>query len=331
MINPYELLGVGPDSHEKEVKKAYYRLCQIVHPDRGGSKEDMIALQHAYRTILGLQGEDTRETCPSMHEINQEVMNLDIELVKAEVLKHTPPSEALDQIARRISYEYSRRYLEELILEDPRFEDLDTFVADFMEHYTYNASQQLTDTVWNVETKKEGDKPIQENVYFVDRDEIGRVLGSEDQALIDRVAEDYMHQFKFSVTLPPPIDEFTREFVADMQRLEAEKAEAEKFGAELGVSTGQVILYEAPLSHTSLSAMEIGKKKDEPRLLHAYYNFKTIEEKMDTEALDLASELEKLIAVRENDVPSVQPINKANHPPIQRPLLFWPYKSGPTE
>jgi curved DNA-binding protein CbpA len=51
MINPYELLGVDYNSSLNDVRKAYYNMALILHPDKGGSKEDMIILQNSYNWI----------------------------------------------------------------------------------------------------------------------------------------------------------------------------------------------------------------------------------------------------------------------------------------
>ena len=47
-INPYKLLGVTIDSTKREVRKSYYNLSLMCHPDKGGSKEDMNIIHNAY-------------------------------------------------------------------------------------------------------------------------------------------------------------------------------------------------------------------------------------------------------------------------------------------
>ena len=47
-INPYDLLGVTINSSLKEIKKAYYNLALLCHPDKGGSNNDMIMIHNAY-------------------------------------------------------------------------------------------------------------------------------------------------------------------------------------------------------------------------------------------------------------------------------------------
>jgi len=51
MLNPYEFLGVTPKSTLDEVKKSYYSLALIMHPDKGGSPAEMHILKTAYEWI----------------------------------------------------------------------------------------------------------------------------------------------------------------------------------------------------------------------------------------------------------------------------------------
>ena len=51
MINPYELLGVTYNSSLDEVRKSYYNLALVLHPDKGGSKDEMIILKNSYNWI----------------------------------------------------------------------------------------------------------------------------------------------------------------------------------------------------------------------------------------------------------------------------------------
>lgn len=50
-INPYDLLGVTIHSSMDELKKAYYSLSLLMHPDKGGSAEDMVTLHRAYNFV----------------------------------------------------------------------------------------------------------------------------------------------------------------------------------------------------------------------------------------------------------------------------------------
>jgi len=54
LINPYELLGFDVKKSNinlKELKKNYYNLALMCHPDKGGDKNDMIILQNAYEYV----------------------------------------------------------------------------------------------------------------------------------------------------------------------------------------------------------------------------------------------------------------------------------------
>jgi len=51
-INPYQLLGVNTNSTISELKKNYYNLALICHPDRGGEKEEMQMLHSSYKYVL---------------------------------------------------------------------------------------------------------------------------------------------------------------------------------------------------------------------------------------------------------------------------------------
>ena len=51
IVNPYSLLGVNVNSSINELKKNYYNLALICHPDKGGSNDDMIILKNAYNYI----------------------------------------------------------------------------------------------------------------------------------------------------------------------------------------------------------------------------------------------------------------------------------------
>ncbi len=50
-LNPFSFLGVSIDSSIDELKKKYYELSMICHPDKGGNKDDMIVLSNCYQYI----------------------------------------------------------------------------------------------------------------------------------------------------------------------------------------------------------------------------------------------------------------------------------------
>ena len=51
LINPYSLLGVNVNSSLRELKKNYYNMALLCHPDRGGDKRDMNVVCLAYNYI----------------------------------------------------------------------------------------------------------------------------------------------------------------------------------------------------------------------------------------------------------------------------------------
>jgi len=51
LINPFELLGVTEQSTAKEVRKAYYQLALLCHPDCGGHEESMKVLVNAWEFV----------------------------------------------------------------------------------------------------------------------------------------------------------------------------------------------------------------------------------------------------------------------------------------
>lgn len=48
MINPYDILGLTSKSTLIDLKKSYYQMALICHPDRGGTEADMIVIHNAY-------------------------------------------------------------------------------------------------------------------------------------------------------------------------------------------------------------------------------------------------------------------------------------------
>lgn len=52
-INPYELFGVDYNQCDlKHLKKKYYELALLCHPDKGGDEQSMIMVQQSYEYIL---------------------------------------------------------------------------------------------------------------------------------------------------------------------------------------------------------------------------------------------------------------------------------------
>ena len=63
LINPFGLLGVTPNSTFSELKRNYYNMALMCHPDKGGSNDDMHIVQMAYNYCKEqLQSQESRQT-----------------------------------------------------------------------------------------------------------------------------------------------------------------------------------------------------------------------------------------------------------------------------
>jgi len=68
-INPYQLLGLSSKSTIKDLKKAYYELSLLCHPDKGGNDDEMIVLHHSYKYISNqLQNCKTQKSYHSLEK-----------------------------------------------------------------------------------------------------------------------------------------------------------------------------------------------------------------------------------------------------------------------
>jgi len=101
MINPFDLFGLTIESELSELKKAYYSLALLCHPDKGGDADSMVQLINAYKYVkknlehksnktyeeaekefdLFVQEQNEQE-CPSIDEITNELFNRTLEIDK---------------------------------------------------------------------------------------------------------------------------------------------------------------------------------------------------------------------------------------------------------
>jgi curved DNA-binding protein CbpA len=47
----HEILGIKPGATKEEIKKAYYKLAHIYHPDKGGDPKRFIEITKAYEAL----------------------------------------------------------------------------------------------------------------------------------------------------------------------------------------------------------------------------------------------------------------------------------------
>ena len=71
-INPFDLLNVNSKSSIKDLKKNYYQLSLYCHPDKGGSKDDMIIIQNAYEYVKLQLENSTEQTYEQLEQEFQE-------------------------------------------------------------------------------------------------------------------------------------------------------------------------------------------------------------------------------------------------------------------
>lgn len=77
--NPWDVLGIQPDSNITDVKKAYKSLSQIHHPDKGGKIKDWLAISEAYETIK------TKKYIPIVKSASTQLLNLKLS-IKQQIL-----------------------------------------------------------------------------------------------------------------------------------------------------------------------------------------------------------------------------------------------------
>lgn len=72
--NPWDILGIQPDSPLPDVKKAYKSLSQIHHPDKGGKVTDWLMINEAYETIK------SKKYIPIVSSTNTHMLNLKLSI-----------------------------------------------------------------------------------------------------------------------------------------------------------------------------------------------------------------------------------------------------------
>lgn len=75
LINPYELLGIDIKNKKlkmKDIKKAYFEMAMICHPDKGGSNNDMNIVQQAYEFVKEQMTHHSNMTDDKIEKLEQQ-------------------------------------------------------------------------------------------------------------------------------------------------------------------------------------------------------------------------------------------------------------------
>lgn len=74
LINPYALFGINVNSSMTDLKKAYYSMSLLCHPDKGGNENQMDTVAKAYLYIKE-QFENSNNKYKSYEELEEEFAN----------------------------------------------------------------------------------------------------------------------------------------------------------------------------------------------------------------------------------------------------------------
>ena len=157
LINPYSLLGVKTSSSISELKKHYYQLSLLTHPDKGGSAEDFRTVHLAYSYIKEqLEGvkdvsyeeleDEFQQFCqsqedmpkPTFYEVNLEANDwLNRFNAEFEKSKDVNP-ESVEEVHNPFAEGYGG-------LMDPSEISLDSFPEDLDPSWEYPTEEELQD------------------------------------------------------------------------------------------------------------------------------------------------------------------------------------------
>ncbi|MBK7380693.1 MAG: J domain-containing protein [Ignavibacteriales bacterium] len=92
MKNPYEILEIKPSASEAEIKKAYRKKAQAVHPDKGGDTELFQEIAKAYEILSNAEKrEHFDKTGEEFHDdIKAEVIGAMIQIVMGAIQSNEP-------------------------------------------------------------------------------------------------------------------------------------------------------------------------------------------------------------------------------------------------
>jgi curved DNA-binding protein CbpA len=75
-LDPYKLLGVTPESSLNELRKSYYTLALLMHPDKGGDAKDMWVLESSYKWLKAQLEHKTTKTADDVEKEFEDFLKL---------------------------------------------------------------------------------------------------------------------------------------------------------------------------------------------------------------------------------------------------------------
>lgn len=172
LINPFSLLGVKTSSTISELKKNYYQLSLLTHPDKGGSPEDFQTVHLAYSYIKEqLEGvkdvsyeeleDEFQQFCqyqkdkpkPTFYDVNIEANDW-LNQFNSKFEKTKKQGEQGEQELNEHNDEYNNNLIEELHnpftegyggLMDPSEISLDSFTEELNPDWKFPTQEELQD------------------------------------------------------------------------------------------------------------------------------------------------------------------------------------------
>lgn len=134
-FDPWQLLGLKSTSTVDEARRAYYRLAVIMHPDKGGSAEDMRILYEAYKWIYQqLEGASIPITVddPSKTPIIDTVMGMDRASLEV-CYERLSPSGARtegDENTKAVALDWVKYLVERDLMTESELKSLEEYVQE---------------------------------------------------------------------------------------------------------------------------------------------------------------------------------------------------------
>jgi curved DNA-binding protein CbpA len=141
LINPYKLFGLNSKSKLQQLRKAYYKMALICHPDKGGTEEDMTTIHNAYIYIR-----EHLENCKEEKEY--EKMEEDFKDFCKEQTAEPPPFRDIWELSddKKFHDEFNKRFMKKHHLKNEidDIDDVNPFkdgYGNLMDESEYNSSK----------------------------------------------------------------------------------------------------------------------------------------------------------------------------------------------